>query len=159
MQLYGGLLARELVCSATQRPHEQGMMGEIVGVWIRMKFGATFYRMSVHGCSPLCLRLESSLLMVLPFDLLDAEMVLVDGYTQDYLCAILVHDELVEMLPQRLGRDVSSAHIASVAQWASRRLVRLIEGGETLATEVGTVESRGFARMRLGQGRAPRDAI
>lgn len=159
VQFHGGLLAGELVCSAAQRPHHKRMTVEVVDDWINMRIGATFYRMSVHGCSPLRLRLESSLLMVLSLDLLDAEMVLVDSYAQDYLCAILIDDELVEVLPQHFGRDVASAHIAGVAQWTARGLVRLIERREALAAEVGTIESRRFARVRLGQGRATRDAI
>ena len=97
--------------------------------------------------------------MVLPFDLLYAEMVLVDGYAQDYLCAVLVHDELVQVLSQHLGRDEASAYITGVAQRAPGRLIRLIEGGEALAAEVGAVEPGGFARVRLRQGCAARDAI
>jgi len=159
MQFYGGLLTGELVCSATQPWQGLGMRAEIMDAWIKMRFGATFYRMSVYRCSPLRLRLESSLLMMLPFDFLDSEMVLVDGYAQYYLCAVLIHDELVQMLSQDLGRDETSAHIAGVAQWASRGLIGLIEGREALAAEVGTVESGGFARVRLGQGCTVRDAI
>ena len=53
--------------------------------------------------------------MELPFDLLDAEMVLVDGDTQDYLGAILIDDELIQMLAQDLGGDVAGAYIACAA--------------------------------------------
>jgi len=118
MQFYGWLLARKFICFFTQS-QDQGMAGEIalewVGQWIRTGFGTTFYWMPEDGCSPLGLCLQSSLLMELPLDLLDAQMVLVDGDTQDYLGAILIDDELIQMLAQDLGGDVAGAYIACAA--------------------------------------------
>jgi hypothetical protein len=58
------------------------------------------------------------------------------GNAQDDLGAVLVDDELVQVLSQRLGRDVNLAHIACAAQRTSRGLVSLIEAGEALPAEV-----------------------
>jgi hypothetical protein len=101
-----------------------------------MRSGTTFYWMPEDGCPPLGLSLESRLLMLLPLELLDTQMVLVDSYTQDYLGAILVNYKLVEVLPEHLGRDNTGADIACVAEGSPRGLVWLIEGRIALAAKV-----------------------
>lgn len=101
-----------------------------------MKCGATFYGMPEDGCPPLGLGLESSLLLLLPLELLDTQMVLVNGYTQDYLGTILVDYELVQVLPEHLRRDETGAYITCVTKRSPRGLVWFIEGRVTLAAKV-----------------------
>jgi len=134
----------------------------LLGGWWKVGGGgarATFYRVSVHRCAPLGLSIQSRLLSQLPLELLYAQVMLVDGYAQDYLGAVLVDDKLVQMLSQHLGRDVTHSHVARGAQRASRGLVRLVEGLEALATEVGAIEPRRRTPVRLRQGCAARDAV
>jgi hypothetical protein len=92
--------------------------------------------MPEDGSPPLGLRLQPRLLMLLSLELLYAEMVLMDSHAQDYLCAVLINHELVQVLPERLGRDEAGADIACAAQRATGGLVGLIEGREALAAEV-----------------------
>jgi hypothetical protein len=95
--------------------------------------------------------------MLLPLDLLYPKMVFVHGDTQDYLSAVLFDDELVQLLSQRLGRDVTGSYIAGVAQRASEGLIGLIEGGEALPAEVGSIVRGRFATG--WQGSTARDGV
>lgn len=101
-----------------------------------MRSGATFYWMPEDGCPPLGLSLKSRLLLLLPLELLDTKMVLVDSYTQDYLGAILVDYELVQVLPEHLGRDVTGAYITCVTKRPSCWLAWFVKGRVALAAKV-----------------------
>ena len=131
------------------------LLSRVGQVWgAKKRVGTTFDWMPEDGCPPLGLSLEPRLLVLLPLELLDAEMVLVDGDTQDHLGTVLVDDELVQVLPEHLGRDEAGAHIARVAERAPRGLVWLVEGRVALAAEVGAVEPRRPARVRRRQRQA-----
>ena len=101
-----------------------------------MRSGATFYWMPEDGCPPLGLGLKSRLLLLLPLELLDTQMVLVDGYAQDYFGAILVNYKLIQVLPEHLGRDVTGADIACVTEGSPRGLVWFIKRRVALAAKV-----------------------
>ncbi len=64
---------------------------------------------------------------------------LVYGDTQDHFGAILVDNELIQVLSQRLGRYMTATHVGCAAQWATSWLLSLIETREALAAEVGAV--------------------
>lgn len=125
--------------------------------WRCNEIGATFYRMSECRRPPLCLRLLSRRLISPPRVLLVPQMVLVDRHAQHDLCAVLVDYELIQMLFQRSGRDVTLPHIARAAQWAPRRLVWLVEGREALPAEVGAVVRR--AQAAPGSEAAAADVV
>jgi len=59
-----------------------------------------FYRMPERRRPPLGLRFQSGLLIPLSPQLLYAQVVLMDGDAQDHLGAVLVDNELVEVLPE-----------------------------------------------------------
>lgn len=61
---------------------------------------STFYRMPERRRPPLGLRFQSGLLIPLSPQLLYAQVVLMDGDAQDHLGAVLVDNELVEVLPE-----------------------------------------------------------
>jgi hypothetical protein len=62
--------------------------------------------------------------------------------TQHYLGAILVDNELIQVLSQRLGCDVSASHAGCASQRATCGLIGLIEAGKALAAEVGAAVCR-----------------
>jgi hypothetical protein len=158
LDFYGGLLARELICMTQPRTLKHLEILEELELRRRgTRCRATFYGMSVHVCSPLRLRLQRLQLLLLPLQLLYPEVVFMDGHAQHYLGAVLVNDELVQLLSQGLGRDVPGAYIARAAQGPSERLFRLVEGGEALPAEVGAIVRGRSARGR--QGSAARDAV
>jgi hypothetical protein len=68
--------------------------------------------------------------------------VLVDGDAQDDLGAVLADYKLVQVLSQGLGSDMGMPDVARAAQRAPCGLVRLVEGREALAAEVGAVVRR-----------------
>lgn len=103
--------------------------------------------MAEDGRPPLGLGLQPGLLLLLSLELVYAQMVLMDRHAQDYLCAVLVDNELVEMLAEDLGRDEPGPDTACAAQRAPGWLVRLIEGREALAAKVGSMKSRRLARV------------
>lgn len=72
----------------------------------KKEVASTFYRMSGRRCPPLCLCLQPSLFIPLSLNLLYPQIVFMDGDTQHHLGTVLVDDKLVEVLPERLGRDV-----------------------------------------------------
>lgn len=103
--------------------------------------------MAEDGRPPLGLGLQPRLLLLLSLELLYAQMVLMDRHAQDYLCAILVDNELVEMLAQDLGRDDPGTYTACAAQRAPGWLVWLVERREALAAKVGSMKPRRLAGM------------
>lgn len=82
---------------------------------------------------------------------------LVDSHAQHHLGTVLVDDELVQVLSQRLWGDMTVTDIARAAQRASCGLVRLVEGRKALAAEVGAVIRR-LCRAPSGEG-APANGI
>jgi hypothetical protein len=58
---------------------------------------------------------------------------------QHHLGAVLVDYELIQVLSQGFGRDMTLPHVARATQRTSRWLVSLVEGREALSAEVGAI--------------------
>lgn len=107
-----------------------------------MRFGSTFYRMPEGGRSPLGLGVQSCLLILLPPELLYAQVVFMYGDTQHHLGTLLIDNELVQVLPEGLGRDVTASDVGGATQRAPCWLISLVEAREALAAKVRAVVSR-----------------
>lgn len=119
-----------------------------------MRVRATFQWMPMAQFPALRLSFQFGLLIFLSAQLLDSQIMVVDGDAQGLFGTLLAHDELVKMLFQRFGRDARGTHDTGASQRADGRLTRLVDTSETLAREVGAMVLTGRPWSSGRQGAA-----